>query len=152
MVTIWSVFECLNCVINLVVNLLLISSNPVCRNASEWKISHQFTKKNNKLCVKNYSPVRLPPICSKALERTICNTIFAYFTKNNLIFENQSGFKSCDFCVNQFLAITDKLFFGFDDSYAVRGVFLDISEAFDVECDIRELFINLNAKGSQKID
>ena len=40
-------------------------------------------------------------------------------------------FKPGDSCVNQLLAITHKIFFSFDDNCEVRGVFLDISKAFD---------------------
>ena len=51
--------------------------------------------------------------------------------ENNLISENQSGFKPGDSCINQLLAITHEIFSSFDDNYEVRGVFLDISKAFD---------------------
>ena len=54
-----------------------------------------------------------------------------YFIENNLITENQSGFKPVDSCVNQLLAITYEIFSSFDDPYEVRGVFPDISKAFD---------------------
>ena len=54
-----------------------------------------------------------------------------YFIENNLISENQSGFKPGDSCINQLLAITHEIFSSFDDNYEVRGVFLDISKAFD---------------------
>ena len=61
--------------------------------------------------------------------------MFTYFIENNLISENQLGFKPDDSCVNQLLAITHEIFSSFDDSYKVRGVFLDISEAFDEVSD-----------------
>ena len=51
--------------------------------------------------------------------------------ENNLIFENQSGFKPGDSCVNQLLVITHEIFPSFDDNYEVRRVFLDISKAAD---------------------
>ena len=57
--------------------------------------------------------------------------MFTYFIENNLISENQSGFKPGDSCINQLLAITHEIFSSFDDNYEVRGVFLDISKAFD---------------------
>ena len=65
------------------------------------------------------------------LERIIYNTIFTYFTENNLIFENQSRFKPGDSCVNQLLAITHEIFSSLDDNYEVIEVFLDISKPFD---------------------
>ena len=100
---------------------------------SEWEKVNvvQIHKKNDKQCVNNYSPPSLLPICSKVLERIIYNTTFTCFLKNNLISENQSGFKPGDSCVNQLIAITHKIFSSFDDDYSVGGVFLDISKAFN---------------------
>ena len=65
------------------------------------------------------------------LERIIYNTIFTYFTENNLISENQSRFKPDDSCINQLLAITHEIFSSLDDNYEVIKVFLDISKPFD---------------------
>ena len=87
-------------------------------------------KKNKKQCVKNYRPVSILPICSKVLECIIYNTMFTCFIENNLISENQSGFKPGDSCINQLLAIAHEIFTCFDN-YEDRGVFLDISKAFN---------------------
>ena len=57
--------------------------------------------------------------------------MFRFLTKNNLIFSNQSGFKQGDTCINQLLSITYEIYKSFDDGFEVRGVFLDISKAFD---------------------
>ena len=57
--------------------------------------------------------------------------MFQFFTKNNLISDNQSGFKSGDSCVNQVLSITHEIYQSFDDNLEVRVVFLDISKALN---------------------
>ena len=57
--------------------------------------------------------------------------MFKFFIENELISPNQSGFKSGDPCINQLLAITHEIYKSFDDGFEVRGVFLDISKAFD---------------------
>ena len=44
---------------------------------------------------------------------------------------NQSGFKPGDSFTNQLLAITHEIYESFDEGFEVRGVFLDISKAFD---------------------
>ena len=44
---------------------------------------------------------------------------------------SQSGFKPGDSCINQLLSITHEIYKSFDDGLDVRGVFLDISKAFD---------------------
>ena len=54
-----------------------------------------------------------------------------FFIENELISPNQSGFKPRDSCINQLLAITHEIYKSFDDGFEVRGVFLDISKAFD---------------------
>ena len=48
-----------------------------------------------------------------------------------MISPNQSGFRPGDSCVNQLLAITYDIYKSFDEGLEVRGVFLDISKAFD---------------------
>ena len=54
-----------------------------------------------------------------------------YFLDNNLISPKQSGFRpGGDSCINQLLPITH-IFTSFDNGLEVRGVFLDISEAYD---------------------
>ena len=53
-----------------------------------------------------------------------------YFLDNNLISPNQSGFRPGDSCVYH-LAIIHNIFTSFDNGLDVRGVFLDISKAFD---------------------
>ena len=53
-----------------------------------------------------------------------------YFLDNNLISPKQSGFRPGDSCINQLLSIT-RIFTSFDNGLDVRGVFLDISKAFD---------------------
>ena len=50
---------------------------------------------------------------------------------NNLISPKQSGFRPGDFCINQLLLITHDISISLDNGLEVRGVFLDISKAFD---------------------
>ena len=73
----------------------------------------------------------LLPICGKIFERLIYNSLFEFFIANELISSNHSGFKPGDSCINQLLSITHEIYKSFDDGYEVRGVFLDISKAFD---------------------
>ena len=100
---------------------------------SEWKKANVVPtyRKNDKHLVKNYRPISLLPICGKIFERLIYNKLFHFFQGSNLISPNQSGFKPGDSCTNQLLAVTHEIYKSFDDGYEVRGVFLDISKAFD---------------------
>ena len=57
--------------------------------------------------------------------------MFEFFTENELISHNQSGFKLGDSCINQLLCIIHDIYRSLDDGPDTRGVFLDISKAFD---------------------
>ena len=67
----------------------------------------------------------------KVFERLIYNSLSEYFIENVLISPNQSGFKPGGSCTNQLISITHEIYQSFDDGFEVRGVFLDISKAFD---------------------
>ena len=57
--------------------------------------------------------------------------MFQFFIKNKLIVTNQSVFKPVDSCIIKLLYITRDIYNFFDEEYKVRGVFFDISKAFD---------------------
>ena len=54
-----------------------------------------------------------------------------FFTENELISHNQSDFKPGASCISQVLFITHNIYQSLDDGLETRGVFLDISKAFD---------------------
>ena len=90
-------------------------------------------KKESKNLVKNYRPISLLPIFGKIFEKVIYNNLFKYFQDNKFLSDKQSGFHSGDSCISQLIAISHELFKAFDGnpSLDTRGVFLDISKAFD---------------------
>ena len=100
---------------------------------NEWKMANVVPvhKKSDKQILENYRPVSLLPICGKVFERLIYNSLFEYFIQNDLISPYQSGFKPGDSCTNQLISITHEIYQSFDDGFEVRGVFLDISKAFE---------------------
>ena len=57
--------------------------------------------------------------------------MFEIFIRNDLISQNQSGFKSGNSCINRLLAITHEIYKSFDACLDIRAVFLDISKTFD---------------------
>ena len=57
--------------------------------------------------------------------------MFEFFIQDNLITPNLFGFKTSDSRINQLISITHEIYKSFDDGCEVRGVFLDISKAFD---------------------
>ena len=100
---------------------------------NEWKMANVVPvhKKSDKQILENYRPVSLLPICGKVFERLMYNSLFEYFIQNDLISPYQSGFKPGDSCTNQLISITHKIYQSFDGGFEARGVFLDISKAFD---------------------
>ena len=111
-----------------------------CRKSStfqdDWKkgnIVPVHKKKNSKQLVNNYRPVSLLPICSKIFEKVIFDSIFNFMIQNNLLNSCQSGFRPNDSCINQLISKTHNIYRAFDanPSLEVRGVFLDLSKAFD---------------------
>ena len=90
-------------------------------------------KKDDKSLVKNYRPVSLLPIFGKIFERVIYNSLFNYFISNELFTPSQSSFLPGDSCITQLLSIIHEIQTAFDENPTadVRGVFLDISKAFD---------------------
>ena len=53
------------------------------------------------------------------------------FSENDLISPKQSGFRPRDSCTNQLLSIAHQILSALDNGHEVRGVFLDVSKAFD---------------------
>ena len=51
--------------------------------------------------------------------------MYDFLSDNNLLSQNQSGFKSGDSCINEILN-------AFDKGLEVLGIFLDILKAFDM--------------------
>ena len=100
-----------------------------------WKSANltPIHKKVDKQLVKNYRPISLLPICGKIFEKIIFNQLYLFFTSNNLITKNHSGFRSGDSTTNQLLTLINVIHESFDNrnSLEVISVFLDISKAFD---------------------
>ena len=90
-------------------------------------------KKDDKSLINNYRPISLLPIFGKIFERVIYNSLFNCFLSNKLFTSSQSGFLSGDSCIAQLLSIIHEIQTAFDENptFDVRGVFLDISKAFD---------------------
>ena len=100
---------------------------------AEWTEANVLSvhKKGDYQCIKDYRLVSLLPVFSKIFERLIYNTMSKSFLDNSLFSSNQPGFKPGDSCINQLITITHDIFKGFDDRLEKRGVFHDISKAFD---------------------
>ena len=96
-----------------------------------WKKANvvPIHKKEDKI----YCPISLLPIFGKVFERVIYNSLFSHFLSNKLFTPSQSGFLPGDSSIVQLLSITHEIQTAFDNNPTVdvRGIFLDISKAFD---------------------
>ena len=99
----------------------------------QWKEANvtPVHKKNDKQLIANYRPISLLPILAKVFERIIFKNLYNYLNSNNLITNNQSGFRPGDSVVNQLLSIVHDIAFEDKNCLEVRSIFLDMSKAFD---------------------
>ena len=102
-----------------------------CQFPTEWKKVNVVPvhKKGDKQVLRNYRPVFFTSNMWKNI--WAFNNFYEFFIKNNLISSNQSGFKQGDSCIYQLLSITHEIYQLFDNGFEVRGIFRDISKAFD---------------------
>ena len=72
-------------------------------------------------------------ICSKNFENLIFESIFSFMIHNKLLNSCQAVFRPNDSCINQLISITHDIYRAFEvnPSLEVRGLFLDLSKAFD---------------------
>ena len=98
----------------------------------KWEILYQFIK-NSKQFVNNYRPASLLSFCSETFKKLIFDSIRRFMIQNNLLNSFQSGFRPNDSCNNQLISLTHNIYHNFNanSSLKVRGVFLDLSKAFD---------------------
>ena len=102
---------------------------------NKWKKGNitPVHKKSSKHIISNYRPISLLPIFGKIFEKIIFNNLYSYFDLKNIFAKEQSGFRSGDSCVSQLIAITHDIYKSLSavSSHETRGVFLDMSKAFD---------------------
>ena len=97
-----------------------------------WKKGNIPAHKKEGKTLNNYRPISLLPIFGKIFERVIYNSFYNYFLSNKLFTPCQSGLPGVS-CIAKPLSIIFEIQIAFDENPIsnVRGVFLDISKAFD---------------------
>ena len=80
------------------------------------------------------SSKRLLPTFGKIFERVIYNSLFNYFQSNKLFMPYQSGFLPGDSSIAQILSTKPEIQITTLQLMCERGVFLDISKAFEKVC------------------
>ena len=92
---------------------------------TEWKKTNVVPvhKKGDKQILKIYRPILLLPIAGNIFERLLYDGMLEFFIENNLISNNQSGFRPGDCCINQLLSITHEIYQSFDESLKLELYF-----------------------------
>ena len=102
---------------------------------NQWKRANiePIHKKNDKEIVLNYGPVSLLPICNKVFEKLILNEPFKFFEDKICYLSINRVFARGIHVFVNYLQSRMTSFSSFDCNPTVesRGVFLDISTAFD---------------------
>ena len=102
---------------------------------SIWKHANvvPIHKKDAKNLKNNYRPVSLLSVFGKIFEKIIYDALYKHLNGHKLLSDKQSGFRKLDSPVNQLISVTHQIYKAFDEDppLEVRGVFLDISKAFD---------------------
>ena len=94
-------------------------------------------KKDSKLDFSNYRPISLLPNIEKILEKLMYNRVYNFFTKNNLIYPLQFGFRQQYSTFHALISLTEDIRKNLDKGNVGCGIFVDLQKAFDtVEHDI----------------
>ena len=93
--------------------------------------------------VSNYRPVSILPSISKVLERLVYNRLYYFLTKNELLYQNQYGFRKFHSTELALLQVFDRVSNALAEREHVIGVFMVLSKAFDT-LDQQHLYVNWN--------
>ena len=83
------------------------------------------------LCINNYRPISVLPICMKIFEKLVHKQLSVYLDRNNIISENQSGFRPMHSTQTCLLKVSDYLLENMNSGNFTGAVFLDLKKAFD---------------------
>ena len=79
----------------------------------------------------NYRPISLLPTISKLFEKVVYKQLYDYFTKNDLFYKSQYGFRQKHSTELAALELSDRLYDQLDKGEIPIAIFLDLSKAFD---------------------
>ena len=100
---------------------------------SEWKLARVIPLHKNgpRNMLNNYRPISILPIVSKVFEKVLYGQLYDYFVVNNLLSQNQFGFRQFHSTASALLDSTNEWFINVDRGQFNIAVFLDLQKAFD---------------------
>ena len=103
-------------------------------------------KKGNRAHAVNYRPVALTSHIIKIYERILRSTMVKYLDENEILCDNQHGFRSGRSCLTQLLSHFDVIMRGLLSGSDTDAIYLDFAKAFD-KVDHRLLIDKLQKYG-----
>ena len=88
-------------------------------------------KKGNKKLFQNYRPVSNLTILGKIFEKIIFNMIHSFLSSQNILYNNQYGFRKHHSCSHALNHSTSFVLKSLSNKKHVLGIFIDLSKAFD---------------------
>lgn len=98
-----------------------------------WKLGNivPIFKKGDKQEAGNYRPVSLTSVLCKTMESLIRDALLSHFTMNNLLSNNQHGFRPKRSCDTQLLEVLEEWTQSLEHKVPIDSVYLDFRKAFD---------------------
>ena len=110
-------------------------------------------KKGNKQDPGNYRPISLTSITCKILERIICKRLIEHFNENNILCDNQHGFREKRSCETQLIEAINDWSYNMESGSSVHIAFLDFAKAFDsVPHDLLRTKLEMYGVRSQNLE
>ena len=87
-------------------------------------------KSNDVKCMTDLRPISILPILSKILEKIVHKQLFEFVNENNILYENQSGFRKGHSTITALTRVVDDIAKSADKKKVTAVVLLDFSKAF----------------------
>lgn len=94
----------------------------------DWKIAHVIPtfKSGVSTCPNNYRPISLTSVCCKLLEHIIYTHVMSHLNDNNLLLEQQHGFRYKKSCQTQLFELVSDLHDSLHALHYVDAIFVDL--------------------------
>ena len=99
----------------------------------DWKSANvtPLYKKGDKAKASNYRPVSLTSVCCKIVEHIIHSQVIRHLETNNILADEQHGFRKRRSCESQLINTVEDLTRGLNARQQIDAILLDFSKAFD---------------------